>query len=184
MTVKRTPAEKYTILNERGSWLASIFLDDLLGQISIQSDYGSYSYWWSKNGRGTETLKEFLSRTNDGYVMDKFGYGGKNDHFFSQKTVDRIKEEILRNRRNKQINKAQARKCYEEIEELDSDCNTSQELYSQLDRWADTTMELIYNNSPYDIPWVNDTHPHLQAFMKEVWPLFIGQIKTEFKEKL
>lgn len=181
MSVNRTIAEKYTIRNENNNWLASIFLDDELGQISVQSDYGSYSYWWTKTGRGTETLKEFLSRANSDYVMDKFGYGGKNDHFYSSKTIDKIRQEILETRKNRRITKKEARDCFYELDEVDDDYNTSQELYTELDRWATTTMELIYNNSPYDIPWVNDTHPQLKAFMDKVWPLFIEEIKKEVR---
>jgi hypothetical protein len=184
MTVKRTTCEKYIIYIEKGPSLATVFLDDQVGEISIQSNYGDYAYWWSKPGRGTETLKEFLSRTDSDYVMKKFGYGGKNDHFFPDETTNRIKEEILKNRKDRRIDKEQARECFDEIEDMDDTCDTSSEYYGQLDRWAPTVMELIYDNSSYDIPWVNGTHPQLQAFMKEVWPLFIGQIKMELKEKL
>lgn len=182
MSVKRAVAEKYTIRNERGSWLATIFLDDQVGEICVQSEYGSYSYGWYKSSRGTETLKEFLVTTDKDYIQNKFGYDGKGCHFYSDKTVDRIKEEIFRYRRNGEINKEEARDCYQEVNDMDSDCQTSSELYSVLVEWAPNTMSLIYSNNPFDVPWVTGTHPQLIAFIDRVWPLFITQIKEELRE--
>lgn len=181
MTNKRSVAEKYTIYNEKGRYLATIFLDNQVGEISVQSEYGNYAYGWYKESRGTDTLKEFLVDTYKNYVRTKFGYDGKNDYFYVDKTISNIKKEILRLRKDKEIDKEQALDCWQEIKHMDSHHKTCQELYGQLDQWAPTTMELIYGNSPYDVPWVTGTHPQLVAFMDKVWPLFIAEIREELK---
>lgn len=59
-------------------WRASVFIDDEVGTIVIDTDFNqqdTYSHWWGKGGRGTETLIEFLANCHVGYLKDKFSYG-------------------------------------------------------------------------------------------------------------
>jgi len=180
--VKKTTVEKYTIRDERGQWQAHIMVDDQSGDISIQSDYGNYAYWWTARGIGV-TLKQFLLSTNDSYVMQKFGYGGKNEHFFDDKTIDNIRAEIAEKYKQGSIDKVEALTCTLELDDIEgNDHKTSTELYSTLVDQAPTLMEKIYDNNPYDIPWVSGTHPSLVAFMERVWPVFIAELKKEALE--
>lgn len=73
------PILKYTVRNRKPRCsFATVFIDDESGTIVIDTDFDqqdTYSYCWSKQGRGTETLREFLVKTNEGYLKDKFSYG-------------------------------------------------------------------------------------------------------------
>lgn len=71
------PVLKYNVRRPRHS-NATVFIDDETGMIVVDTDFGqqdTYSHWWGQNGRGTETLREFLVTAGDGYLKDKFSYG-------------------------------------------------------------------------------------------------------------
>jgi hypothetical protein len=66
------------IVRKPKCWRASVFIDDEVGTIVIDTDFGqqdTYSHWWGKEGRVTETLIEFLSKCGLVYLKDKFSYG-------------------------------------------------------------------------------------------------------------
>lgn len=66
------------VVRKPSCWRASVFIDDEVGTIVIDTDFGqqdTYSHWWGKEGRGTETLIEFLRKCGLGYLKDKFSYG-------------------------------------------------------------------------------------------------------------
>jgi|ERR1700722_2694361 len=174
----KTMVEKYVVCNPEGRWLANIVLDDVAGDIYIQSDYGDYSYWWSHRGVGV-ALKEFLRSSNLSYIQDKFGYGGKNEYFYFDKTCKNIQADIIKKRRMHIIDKSNARRFYQEIQDLDSDCTTTSEAFTNMTLFAPETLATIYGNDPFLIPWVVDTHPHLVAFMVEVWPHFMSLLDKE-----
>lgn len=71
MEVKRTDAKKYTMRKD-GQWLASVFIDDDVGEISIHSDWGDFWFGWYPSGRGTKTLREFLIGCDASYLCNKF----------------------------------------------------------------------------------------------------------------
>jgi hypothetical protein len=170
--------EKYVIKSPTGQWLANIVLDDKDGDIYIQSDYGDYSYWWRSRGRDT-TLKQFLLSCDDSYVMNKFGYGGKNDYFYADRTIKNIKKDILQQRREDRIDSDQARLLWNEINDIDYSTDTCNEMYVSLAEWAPDVLSHIYGDSSYEIPWSTGTHPQLIAFMDKVWPLFLEEISNE-----
>jgi hypothetical protein len=88
------PVIKYNVRRPRHS-NATVFIDDETGMIVIDTDFGqqdAYSHWWGQQGRGTETLREFLITTNDGYLKDKFSYG--RSRFSVSEAEKRMREEL------------------------------------------------------------------------------------------
>ena len=69
------PILKYTLRGD-GIGYATVFIDDNYGDIVINSgDQIALKHFWGKQGRGTETLRQFLIKASDGYLKDKFSYG-------------------------------------------------------------------------------------------------------------
>ena len=75
LAADRKEAEVFCFrFNDSFGW-ANFTLCEETGELSIQSDWGGYSYAWT--GRGNLTLKVFLAQTNADYVLGKFSMGGK-----------------------------------------------------------------------------------------------------------
>jgi len=175
--IERQPSavEKYVLWGSR-EWAATIFLDDRIGEICIMSQWGTYSYVWNECGRGEgKTLKDFLLGAGKAYVMNKFGYGGNNDHFFPDKTLEAILGELT----DSTLDAGIRAECARELEDCEDEYQTSTEMYNALCEFAPTTLTALYEDDPYDIPWRTGTHPRLVAFMETVWPVFVEQLKGE-----
>lgn len=60
-------------------WWATFTIVEALGEFTIVSDCGNYSHRWPAMGLDGEPLKDFLTRCDAGYVIDKFSYSNKTD---------------------------------------------------------------------------------------------------------
>lgn len=182
-TVKKELADLWTVRVE-GRWAANIFMDDTLGLICIYSDYGNYSHWWGQSGRGTKTLSEFLLKTGVEYLKDKFSYGAER-YFDSDKTIERIKQDIIQKRRERgfrrasqyrELSKEDARELWDEIEWADWPDKLS-DFYWVLNQDASKTFEMIYGNDHSSVPCITGYQPQLVAFMERVWPVFMAGLE-------
>ena len=189
ISVKKDMVEKYTITGRMSGISWSIFtLDNKTGDISIQSDWGNYSYIW--NHRGNETLKEFLINAGVDYIKDKFSYpsnGGKK-YIYAKETLDSWKRDIVGHRRNRESTKEIAKALLECLNEIDlyGDSNTA---YFSMNDMIEK-LKYKYDIDFYkDSPWRDDykfmermvigCSPQLNMFMDKVWPVFIDVLKKE-----
>jgi hypothetical protein len=56
---------------------AVFIVDEDLGALSVQSDWGDYNYAWGHGGRGGKTLMQFLATCSEGYIAGKLLAGRK-----------------------------------------------------------------------------------------------------------
>lgn len=87
-----------------------VFIDEI-GCVSIQSDYGDYAYRWSSFG---DDVRTFLMQCNESYLINKFTQGWPQVSK-GKKSIQRIKESILDERRQKALSKEKARGLYDAI---------------------------------------------------------------------
>lgn len=52
-------------------------IDESFGSLTVQSDWGEYSYAWGHGGRGGRSLREFLADCSEGYIASKLLVGKK-----------------------------------------------------------------------------------------------------------
>jgi len=190
ISVEKKTVEKYTVRGDGLSW--SIFtLDDETGDISVQSDWGNYSYIWNCRGNG-KSLKDFLITAGVGYVKDKFSYpcnGGKK-HVYRKESLDNFKRDIINARRDHQIPKHYARSFYEALDHLDlhGDINTVYHSVENMVSYLQDSCELdLFDDGPWSDDYdfmenvVVGCSPQLNTFMEKVWPVFIDALKKERK---
>lgn len=143
-------------------------LGDGKGQILINSDYGTWAYYWGAMGAG-KGIREFLIGCDVHYLMGKFG--GSKDWFDGEASRQNFKNYLEESFKNEEINKEDYDELMEEIE--NSDFNSSESVYWQM---SDKMTE--HFQEPFDL-FVNDHEPGLTNFMKVIWPEFIRIIKEE-----
>ncbi len=65
------------LLFERG-W-AVFHVDENLGSLSVESDWGNYAYQWGHGGRNGRTLLAFLGTASEGYIAQKLLSGRRGE---------------------------------------------------------------------------------------------------------
>lgn len=189
VTVERKTIDKYTIRDSMHGLSWSIFtLDDEVGDLTVQSDWGNFSYVWG--ARGKQTLKEFLVSAEPSYIKDKFSYpdnGGKN-HVYEKDSLESLRMDIIRARRDHSLSKEYARAFWKSLSELDFHGDVNR-VYHSIDMMQEK-LDLSYDLDLYeDGPWSDDydimgkvvvgCSPQLNVFMERVWPVFIDTLKKE-----
>ena len=104
-------------------------INNKTGEFSIQSDWGNWSYRWGISNLGEEAqahekpLAYFLSdRTEAGYIVNKFSYNRKDyEEFDGEETQEAIKKDIIRNRRDGEIDAEEARMYWDKLDRIDFD---------------------------------------------------------------
>lgn len=164
-----------------GCTYALITLTDLhenAGNIAIESDYGSWGYTWGSMGGN---IREFILRTGKGYLMDKFTYGDHPDRavFNMDKTIKRIKSDIIEARKQDEIEADFARLLYNLAEELYNNAPDSSEgLYL----YAEVNCEEMFDFYDWEsFPIVVEKGYGLRAFMDEVLPVFKDILRKELE---
>jgi hypothetical protein len=142
------------------------FLDSS-GALSVQSDYGNYSYRWNAFGFDGN-FRRFLSTLNNGYVISKLCPARVFD---GESTRKKIQHEIKDLRRHMDIDKDAAR--YEW--DLLADCHDLDD-ESDFARWAENTeLKNVYEGDFYSTM----TDPAISAFMEKVWPRLMAKIRDD-----
>lgn len=70
MPVEESEIKCYRVLRDKDMGWAEVMLNSN-GNVTISSDYGTWSYWW--NAIGNRTLEQFLYQAGEDYLMSKFG---------------------------------------------------------------------------------------------------------------
>lgn len=174
---------------ERGelpAW-ACCTVNDETGELTVQSDWGSWTHRWSANPKhlGAPTLTHFLAGCNDAndadYVARKLNREGKNEERFSPElTANAIKGRLLEKRREdaaiygadchehsgsperhryvKPLGRDAAREIWNELDDLVADSGHTE---------VDGT--LFFERMPHEI----------HKYLEELWDAWRGEIRPE-----
>lgn len=88
------------------------------GQITIVAHDGTYSRYWSSMG-DQHNMSSFFRKASTSYLADKLRIGKENEEVLSGFS-DILRNEILKLRRDGAFKKEQARKCWDESEEIEN----------------------------------------------------------------
>ena len=169
MSVSEVKSWRYSIPNTKGyeGW-AILFLDNA-GCFAALSDYGDWSHRW--NARGFEEhekkdFRHFVLTCDDSYLLGKIN---PIKEFDPEGTLRAVKETILGMRRERQLEKDEAR---EEWEHMD-DCENFDNEW-MFNRWQ----ELTELPDPYEL--YTDRHSlQARAFIRECMPRLREKIKND-----
>lgn len=176
VALQKKQCEQYILRWKKGYCWVVIFIDEDLGMISVQSDYGDYGYRWGSPGM---PFKEFLISINNDYLMGKF-HMGQRMHFEKEETIKSIQRDIIKARReNGDIEASEARECWKELEYVEDIGDSQDAFFERFFNDCRGVMEKIYGNDYTSIP-CHTVYPYqLQGFVKEIWPEFIKILKQE-----
>lgn len=95
----------FHLRSESGYGWALATLNDVTGELSIQSDWGDWAYRWNLDGLGERTLTEFVGSVADEYYLaDKLCPDGRHGKADLQATRDDVRRKILESRRSGRMN--------------------------------------------------------------------------------
>lgn len=173
MKYVKSNCEKYTLKFNDG-WDYAIFTIDDTGMFNCQSTFGNYGYYWSSFGKN---FKEFLCKLRADYLLTKLC---QRTYFNTQDYIEKCSDIILKMRRDKELNKEQAREAWNFFnQELDS-CGDSIDLVC--DKISES--KLLDDITGSDV-WYSDFSPELdyshsdKEFVKNIYPMFINILKEE-----
>jgi len=170
-SITKSTVECYKIRHTKTFYWADITVDHNggKGRISIASDFGDYQYYWGACG---DSFKDFLCKIGIDYAASKFGA----DRWFDlEGTIRMYKSQILNDRRIDCIEEKQAREIFNAIKEIEENCGHSIDSFQYEAQQRDVFMR-HWDYCP-------DVHygisPQFRNFWKEIWPVFIQELKTE-----
>jgi len=168
--------ETYALRWKDKHWWAIFYVDDAHGALSIQSDFGDFSYRWGAPGN---CFKTFLTGLDDHYLMEKLSHGTNHGrYFYDMESVERLKKLV----RQKCDEQGKSYEVYEDaIEEIDGyDCRDSN-LFFHLAYTNDDLAGLLKEGDPHEIGdcIVTGFSPHLKQFVEKLWPGFVAVLKQE-----
>jgi hypothetical protein len=170
---KVSSTEKFDFKFNPSGW-AIVFIDDETGVVSMQTDWGNYSYRWGSPGG---PLKEFLLKCDASYLIGKFAQG-ERDYFDQGETRKECLKRVLEKRRFRWITSSEAREAYDEVKKMDLD--SPEAVFYTIQDQAPTFYEKVLCECSYDLPIIKDYSPRVVGFFREVWPL----IKHQLRESL
>jgi hypothetical protein len=135
------------------------------GSIDIQSDFGSYSHFW--NSIGERSFRKFLASLDAGYFFGKC-MGRGYDVYDPQKTEQWVRELVIERRRDGDLNKEEARDCWDEIQFIDFD-SADAYYYSASNRTS--LWEMCFGEDHHSLPHATKPHPQAEAFWEIIWPV-------------
>lgn len=144
-------------------------------RISISSDYGSWSYYWSHPG---ECWREFLLSVDIGYAAKKFD---AHSYFDMEASIKQMKNRII-DRRRAGACKQKARDAWIALECVEDECIQDSNLFCAeivtMDDWVD-----FWNGDLLDeIVTIKSIDPLFRAFWDTAWQIFLDQLRQEIKE--
>lgn len=148
-------------------WARIWITDD--GCISILSDYGNYGYWF--DGLPPCGMRAFLAQAGDDYLSGKFSAGEREmDCTATERAIQR---EIIERRREGIFSREEARAEWRLASGVDWN--------SELEQW-DWARETKLQEEPWQ--YFKDRYPiQVTMFLKDLWPLFVLQLKAELAEE-
>lgn len=161
---KNTPeTRRYDVRTEDDRRWLGTFLVTHDGLVACNTDYGSYSYWWTSTG--CEDIREFLVEIDTGYLIGKFS---PEREYSGDATKKNVCSTILRMRREGSLTKDEARKEFDRLVDHDLDSETGFAFW-----YRDT--DLV---DAWEIP-VYRANPRVVAFSERVWPAFVKRLREE-----
>jgi hypothetical protein len=137
--------------------------------VATISDYGSFGYCWSHIG---EDWRAFLSGLDMHYAMQKF----MGEHFRVPLSGIDAQEKgralVLQDRRDRGLDKADARTLYDAANEADTDDGCR----AFLRDWDQRSYGLFYAREYWDGRW-DTVNPQALGFWREVWPHFVAALE-------
>ena len=132
------------------------FLDST-GALSVQSDYGDYSYRWNAHGFPAGLgFREFLTQCNSDYILRKLA---RHDELQPERTEKSIREAIIHLRREGKLTKEEAAEEWSILRDYSFDSEAA------IDSWLrQTELPEAWEYAVYDHP------QQARAFMEHVWP--------------
>lgn len=106
-------------------------INDTTGELTIQSDWGDWTYRWSPHHTGCPTFSHFIGERTRWdeqglpagryYLADKLTSSDrhKREQFSPQKTVAALREEIIEKRRAGEIGRVLARRLWDALGEIE-----------------------------------------------------------------
>lgn len=176
VSVEKTQTETFTLRWKGRPWWAIFYVDEAHGALSIQSDFGDYSYRW---GAPSKPFKKFLSELDDGYLKIKLSHGTDHDrYFYERESFKKLREAVDKRCKERGFTKKQRKKYDDAVEEIDEyDCR-SEDLFSHLIYHNEDLVELF---DPYEIGdfIVKGYSPRLEQFVEKIWPSFVDALKAD-----
>jgi hypothetical protein len=176
ITIKKDLIEQYTLRQEFPRLWATISISKE-GCLSIQSCFGDYCNTWSSF---RESFKQFLISVDKFYLAKKIAYE-KTQMIDFQKTFIQIKKDILKSRRNREINAEEAKEMLQLIahEIRHGSCCKSDEFERLIiSRYADIVKK-VYDNDCFNVPVIRTFDSSLDMFLNLIWPEFVKILKNE-----
>lgn len=156
----------YQVRFRQWGWARLWITDDWC--LTIMSDWGSYSYWWSPE---KSDFRRFLCGRDDDYLMNKFA-GGRSE-IDSDATERWVKERICSQRRSAHLSRDEARREWDLVDGVNFDDEGERQHWYNETRLDDAWDSLIYR------------HPmRVQQFMKRCWPLLVVEMQRDIGQPL
>ena len=136
------------------------------GAIDIQSDYGNYANTWYAIGSGP--FRKFLCGVDMGYFFNKC-LGNAYLEFDCEATIREIRKDIIRDRREGNIEHDAAREIWESLDDLDT--NSAYGMLAEMGEDAfDYMVDELYGHDRSMLP--NITRPKCDCtnFWQQIWP--------------
>ncbi|WP_020675534.1 hypothetical protein [Geopsychrobacter electrodiphilus] len=185
MGVQKSTATVYRISgHDQGFGWANITIDQLGPlrdpryrepfSIHIESDYGSWSNYWSHPGA---CWRSFLNTIDIGYAAKKFGAASYYDSGLTEKAY---KRDIVELRKEVAITAAQARDMWDQIEAefMDSDSNDLIAHRLMGGEWGEILSEIGHESWEY-LQRVTTISPSFRAFWEGPYQEFLRGLKAE-----
>ena len=184
MSVTRTVAERYTV--RHGGEYAAILLNEwtepgekyprYLGEIAINSSFGSWANQWSACGM---PFRAFLAQLDTGYLMDKLA-GASAYVFDGSASMSLAFGKVLKARRQREIDPNEARDLWDALIDVQDEAASGSSLFIHLLSGIEDKHGIL------DEPWYMVTekkeNPQLAGFLRELWPEFIAALEADIIE--
>lgn len=149
------------------------------GSVDIQSDYGNYAFTWGAIGK--DSLIEFLVDLNLGYAMNKLTEYKLYELDFKG-TIQKMKKELLSQRRDGYIDKEQARDAWDDLcENIEGGAESEDAIYSNLHHTG-YFLEYVWGDDSCNLDFINSIKPQVQMFWDRIWSCFVNEWKKEIED--
>lgn len=162
---------------EHGCW-ADIYMsaNGNTGTLFIQSDYGSWDYFWGSCGK---PFKEFLVGLDRGYLLTKLN-SGKELYFDCDLYIKNLRKELDKLYLNSEIEPQEHDDALWEISEYLEDYSTKESICSAF--YSDCKVLSKIFPDGFSTSSATDFHPLMYRFYEEAWVPFVQLLKEELKE--
>lgn len=162
----------YSIKNSEFNTYADINVEfgEQMAKVLINSDFGVFGYNWFHTGKNP---KKFLTEIDFHYTMRKF-VGDSLYELDVEKTISKIKKNILYLRRNLEINKLEARECFDILKNND--------FYDLDSIYTNFLNNEIFNIILPDLDYPKKNCKKYENFWNQLWIPFCDFLKNELEE--